>query len=724
MAKLPTIAALGPRPVPRSSRAIGVVKGAESVGRAVEQLGSATVGVGEVIHEREATALATERDVMVSDQLRDMLYNPETGFMSLNGQAAVNAEPQFMEKLDGMKATAMDGLNNTAKRKLEAQLEARLGRARQSADMHTMGERDNWLDGATAARIESAYQDSLVDPAATAAALATIESETRAKGVRLGWGQEELSGELDKAKSTVFVGQISRIASTDPVLAMQYLRENEGKMRPSDVATLELKLQPEIDLVIGNRIGAAAATGDLPYYNHNTSIEYDMGPARPNAPNKPVLDVIGKSVEDVLGVGARVVVTSGQEGDNPQHGSNRHKTGNAADVAIYRPDGTRVAASDPEMVRIAQAAADNGAKGVGFGIEYMGGQHIHIDLVVAGKGQANTWGSGGAAIRDDIVTRIGNRDVSSTGGLESILNDPSLTERQRTAAIRSYERHRTLAEREKTEAEDANSKALFQKIEGGGSVDDLPVDVRQSLAGPVMAAARTYERSVSAGEVIQTDSQTYVDLTDQAVSDPAGFIAANPMLWRNDLDNADFEHFINMQAKMKAGTLDKEYKGPAPATLRSEAAVQLAGAGYEQKDNLGLYANIESQMIRWAAGNPDAANDPLARNDQINRMLIPVITDEGYLSKEKTRPIGGFDFDGSTPDDDDDLSQGDINRLIGAGGLNIAGQDVTQDDAANVYINLLAILNSTTVADVDLNDASLRQPTAKQLIEGLGAFYR
>lgn len=61
-----------------------------------------------------------------------------------------------------------------------------------------------------------------------------------------------------------------------------------------------------------------------------------MGPARPNKPSEQVQGVIGKSVQDVLGIGARVVITSGTENSGDQHGSNRHKTGNAADVAIYR----------------------------------------------------------------------------------------------------------------------------------------------------------------------------------------------------------------------------------------------------------------------------------------------------------------------------------------------------------------------------------------------------
>lgn len=150
---------------------------------------------------------------------------------------------------------------------------------------------------------------------------------------------------------------------------------------------------------------------------HGTKIEFQMGPKRPYKPNDPVLNVIGSTAEQVFGKGARVVVTSGQEGDKHQHGSNRHKTGNAADIAIYRPDGSKVRATDEDMAAFAQTAARNGALGIGFGAEYMGGEHIHVDLVKPGAGQSHFWGSGAKGMGNVILTEINRRG--------------SLTEKQR-----------------------------------------------------------------------------------------------------------------------------------------------------------------------------------------------------------------------------------------------------------------------------------------------------
>ena len=144
----------------------------------------------------------------------------------------------------------------------------------------------------------------------------------------------------------------------------------------------------------------------------DVSLELQMGPARPNAPNDPVLNVVKTTAAQVYGKGTRVIVTSGQEGDLPQHGSNRHKTGDAADIQIIRPDGSVVKAT--EMREFAEAAAANGALGLGYGTEYMGGDHIHVDLVPPGAGQSHVWASGAKRDRAALEGRMRESAAATT----------------------------------------------------------------------------------------------------------------------------------------------------------------------------------------------------------------------------------------------------------------------------------------------------------------------
>lgn len=141
-------------------------------------------------------------------------------------------------------------------------------------------------------------------------------------------------------------------------------------------------------------------------YEYSIPVQYNMGPKRPNKPRNEIVSVIAASAEEVLGVGGKVVVTSGMEDEGKQHGSNRHKTGNAADVAFYRADGTKVKATDPEAYSIAEAAARRGATGIGFGAEYMGGEHMHIDLVGTSAGGGNVWASGAKANAEGLIAAM------------------------------------------------------------------------------------------------------------------------------------------------------------------------------------------------------------------------------------------------------------------------------------------------------------------------------
>lgn len=161
------------------------------------------------------------------------------------------------------------------------------------------------------------------------------------------------------------------------------------------------------DQTVQERLNAGSETP-----GSSIKIDFAMGPNRPDAPNQPVLDVIAAAVEDTLGRGARVVIVSGQEGidpktgrPRPQYGSNRHGTGDAADIAIFDADGNPVTMlNNPDMMReIARAASRRGARGIGLGTDYMGGVHMHIDLVEPGPGQANAWGSEGKAMRDELA---------------------------------------------------------------------------------------------------------------------------------------------------------------------------------------------------------------------------------------------------------------------------------------------------------------------------------
>ena len=139
-------------------------------------------------------------------------------------------------------------------------------------------------------------------------------------------------------------------------------------------------------------------------------VEYAMGPKRPDPPGFEIMDAIHRAAITTLGEGAKIRVTSGQEGNLPQHGSNRHKTGLAADFQVYRPDGTLVNIGDPDALNFASKAAQFGVRGIGAGNEYVGANTFHFDMMPHadyGPNQGPVWGSWAKDNRQALLKAMG-----------------------------------------------------------------------------------------------------------------------------------------------------------------------------------------------------------------------------------------------------------------------------------------------------------------------------
>lgn len=133
--------------------------------------------------------------------------------------------------------------------------------------------------------------------------------------------------------------------------------------------------------------------------SQKAKVAYNLGPNRPNKPDQRVIDAIQGAVTQSLGPDYTVNVISGKEHKGHQHGSNRHKTGLAADVQIIGPDGKTLTAkaNKQALVDVAKAFRSLGGLGIGLGTNYMGARGMHLDMFTPGPGQSYGWGNIGNA---------------------------------------------------------------------------------------------------------------------------------------------------------------------------------------------------------------------------------------------------------------------------------------------------------------------------------------
>lgn len=650
------------RPVARPTRAIAQVSqsAAGAVGRGVEAIGGQVTEFGDAMFDRETTAMATERDTIVSDQIRDLIYNPETGFAGLKGSGAVGARQATIEKLEGLKATAFDGLNKTAQRKLQTSFDRRITSAKDAVERHTLGERDNWLSGASAARVQSAFQDSLSNPAETTASLEVIESEIRAQGIREGWGAERTRVELDASKSKVFADQVTRIAASDPIAAMDYMRQNQGRMVASDIVNIESELQPKVKEHLGRMKAQELFTGGA---------EISMGTRAVNRPTSEVTNISldFNASENTSARGTEVIIPddASPELRAAAETFNQGVVDFAAKHGLSQPNrGVKTRSENGRGVRntvhVEPFFRDNIDLQKAVEADFTAFSKIYEDSFGHLEGVRIIPPHGVGADRGAVSEVFGNETafgkrvvkslidgkegaVSDVLKVRQILDIPDPVERQ--AALREANLRMAANDAARKATRDQAQDQAFQVIEGGGSLDSLPSEFKAALGQAAMTSLYSYQAMSTRGEPIRTDDGTYYELRQMQANDPAGFNGLNLIEYRDKLDDGDWQKMVDAQTKPVS-----EIKTSAASTLMTTASRHLTAAGFDATPKEGsadaeLTSKMQTRLLRWQddfVEKNGVAPSQTEIDDRVRRELLPVVMDAPGLrgdSKKKSRTL-------------------------------------------------------------------------------------
>lgn len=633
----------------RPQAPVGVTAGDSGVDALAKGMGA----VGSLFYQYQDevdTADAKLADNAFSKAVDSALYADGTGYMYAQGGDATARREATLKEIEKRRDEVLNRLSPAARARAEGAMQSRYQAASTNINQHAAGQGREYLNQASSARIESFLSSAVYQPDNAGIEIKRAETEIRDMGAREGWPPEKVELEATKARTKAYSDIVNRIANADPMAAVDYLAKNKGAMLGDEVTRLETALAPMVKDRQGRNLGAAAVSGQ-PVYSYQTKIDYNMGPARPNKPNKPVVDVVGMAVQDVMGLGARVVITSGQEGPNrPQHGSNRHKSGNAADISIYREDGTRVKSGDPEMAQIAIAAARRGARGIGFGSEYMGGDHMHIDLFEAGAGQSNQWASGASALANDLAkarSEYANRGAVSINDLASI-QDPDV----RQAALQEYTLLTGIQTKQLDAQRDAATNAAWQILEQDpAALESLTFDEKNLIGMSGMKELRGIAADLASGKKYVTDTQTYVQLRDMAVTSPQVLAAMDPIDFRTQLNDADFKQIMELRAKALEGA-----QPSANAIKLSEVrpmittALSTLGKKATEKDGAKMQVQMEGELMRWhdqfvaAAGR---APTQAETHKRIQDLIVPIVVNPAGVNNEQSGAAVSINYRGA-----------------------------------------------------------------------------
>lgn len=643
MATLPSVEDLGRRRAPQPQRGIAQVSpaAATATARAVSDLGDMASRVGFEAIDREATAAAKERDVLVSEQIRTLLYDPESGYANLSGGSAVQARGAVLQKLEALQTSAMEGLSRPAQKKLQDALLNRLENAKGTVDRHASGERRTWINGASDARIESAYQDAVIDPASTSRAVNTITSELRGKAVREGWAPEKTALEIEKATSKVYNDQIIRVASTDPIAAMQQLRAHQDKMLPVDVVNLEAKLQPAVKEAIGWQRGREI-------------FQHVSMPAMASF----------KALEDAAGFPLKVNSAYRDPEHNARVGGakqSQHTHGNAFDVDVS-------GMSTEQRVELIRKARAAGFSGIG-----VYANSLHFDV-----GGDRAWGPSYG--RESLPAWAADAVTSPIGAQPSmwdsvLAEDDPIIRKSMTDAISLQQ---SILDGERKAERAAARDAAFLMIESGGALQGLTLDQKAAIGEEGMSALMTYQNKKNSGDPIETDPETYIRMRRMQSDNPAEFRNFDMTTVIDKLSESDWQGFVDAQTK-PSDTVTTV----AASTLMTTAKRHMEAAGIDTSpkdgtDDAKRVATIQTQLLNWQdqyIRDHKTAPPHSEIDKQTARMMATVTIDPKGLLNEKEV----FAFDLGTLD----IAEGKLSDAeITVGDVTYSPEQVSEATAA------------------------------------------
>lgn len=679
------------REVVQVQQPVGVTPRQSGVGQVVQGLAN----VGAMFDQWQADvdqADAKRADSAYSDLVRKTLYEDGTGYLYAQGGDALSRRKAAADTLQKAFDDTLGGLSPAAREMAQSSMESRRQSALTSVDRHAGGERITYANTQADARMKSAIDDAIIDPANIGRSLSIARNEITETGARMGWAPGVVAQKLGEAEAEIHGGVVSRLANVDPSQAMGYLNAHRDKMSARDVTRLEGALLPEVKRREGRQIGAAMAGADLPQQMITARDYLGMNETDQRDTLQKFLAEGGANIDPskTAWCAAFVNATLAKAG-NGGTGSNMARSFLNWGQAVQQPQ-------VGDVVVLERGKPPFGHVGFFAGFAPDGS----IQILGGNQGGASQ-GGGGVTVSNFPASRVlgyrradGSESSGQVGNQMSRLaaiDDPDV----RAAAIQEFNLMSGIAEKQQKAAQDAAQQAGFMLIEQGGDIDSLSLAQKAAIGQSGMSSLRSYQSTVRSGTPIETDPELYVELTNEAASDPRAFAARDPLEWRNRLSDSDFKSFVQKRAEAAAG--GGSQKSMTISTINTVSKDILAAAGIESKDKKGAQttARFQEGLLRWADQFQEANNgrmpSHLELREQANAMLMPVILDPPGLRNQQSGAAFQIDLEDVTIDD------------ILDGSLEIDGETV---DAATIQAFVQAFA-----------DAIGRAPTKDEVIEGL-----
>lgn len=614
-----------------------------NVGRAIEGLGGQLKASGNELFERGIAmqTLYNHSEAQDADaKYTEAAAKLHAEYNTLQGKAAVDAYPGYIENLKKTRQSIRDGLSNETSQKLfESSSNGTMGRTIFNGAGHAAGENKKYALGASQARVGAIGNQTLSFPEDDRSfrdGLVKTEEEVRAQANLLGLSPEAADEAVSTQRSKLWGERIKGMAKQDPMVAGKWLDEavKKGDVRGEDIGKLSNVVDQQRRTVGSRMISNQVMKGVGTTYGSSV------------VPIEQAQDAIG-----TFETGGRYNLKGPQVTDkagNTGQGLGKYQV-MSYNLGPWLREAGMPAMSEKEFLASPSAQDQLFAAKFGGYMKQYGSFNAAAQAWHAGPGSVGTDPNKTKDVNVTTAQYISNvnailaRNAPLAQKVEQGIklatqaapDDPLLPEFVEQRIKTDHDRVIAI----KRDTEFQNRQVIEDGLMGGKD-GKLPTTVEELTNTPERAQAwqdmlpqtqRRYMRALSQnakGDTNWTDTslREYQKLKGQAAADPASFLDTDVI--GTDLPNSAKRELINLQGRLKG----KAEGDPRVARAMNILSPDLQAAGIDKrnKDEYHQFTGaLADQLQQFAEENK---RPPKAEEVQlIGRRLMQTQRSTGFL---------------------------------------------------------------------------------------------
>lgn len=285
------------------------------------------------------------------------------------------------------------------------------------------------------------------------------------------------------------------------------------------------------------------------------------------------------------------------------------------------------------------------------------------DLTVRRESQAQ---------EDAIVAKLGAGPAALKAARD--IEDPEV----RDSTVSRIKVRQAEAKQAEIEYRETLTEEALGFINGGGKFADLPLNIKNGLQPSALNSLRSYAEQQAGGGTRRTNPETLIELSELSADDPQKFGETDMLVYRDKLSDSDFEEFVDLQRKIRSGSLDGKATGFMTVNqLRDERVKDLFGTPAKQSEKQKekrrrFVEQFEGQLKSFRDENKRAAGAADARKI-LDDLTARVAIDWGR--DKRVFELG----EGDIPD----VPEADRNEIIRE--LQKRGRPITEQAIIDLY---------------------------------------